>query len=314
MQGAVQYKVIVGAIDIGTNSVRLIIAEKKNSKWRDLVRTVEVTRLGEGVDKTHTITREAMERTLAVLSQYKEMMERYGAERQKVVSTSAMRDAKNSTEFIALVRERLGLDIEVISGEEEGRLTFSGAVCQDSLAPKGAIVLVVDVGGGSTEYIYGKDNEVFGVTSLNIGSVRLTEQFLKHDPPLKEELDNARDAILGASRPVFKALAEANPEVMIAVAGTATQLAAVLYEVEPYDPEKIHGSKVTFIQLESLINRIAAMPNEKRKTLKGMHPKRADVLIGGSLILEETLKSLHLSEMIISEKDILDGLIYSIAE
>ncbi len=303
---------IVGAVDIGTNSVRLIIAEKKEDHWRDLIRTVEVTRLGEGVDKTHIIKPEAMKRTIAVLTNYKELMEKYHVEKSKVVSTSAMRDAENAFDFKGLVKERLGLDIEVISGEEEGRLTFTGVTGQGTLVPKGEVVLVVDVGGGSTEYIYGRDNEAYGATSLNIGSVRLTEHFLKHDPPTAAELWSARQTIKEAAEPVFKKVADANPSAIVAVAGTATQLSAVYYGVEPYDPEKIHGSKLTLPELRSLIKKLASMPTEERKKLKGMHPKRADVIIGGALILEGTLDELCFDEMIISEKDILDGLIYSI--
>ncbi len=305
---------IVGAVDIGTNSVRLIIAEKKDGKWRDLIRTVEITRLGEGVDKTRIIKPEAMQRTIAVLAHYKELMEKHHVEKSKAVSTSAMRDAKNASDFKELVKGRLGLDIEVISGEEEGRLTFAGAVGQDSLSPKGEVALVVDVGGGSTEYIYGKETEIYGATSLNIGSVRLTEQFLKHDPPTATELLSARQTIREAAGPVFKKVADANPGVMVAVAGTATQLSAVYYGIEPYDPEKIHGSKLTLTELQELIQKLASISTEERKKLKGMHPQRADVIIGGALILEETLDELCFNEMIISEKDILDGLIYSIAD
>lgn len=305
---------ILGAVDIGTNSVRLIIAEKKDGKWRDLIRTVEITRLGEGVDKTRTIKPEAMERTITVIAHYKELMEKHHVEKSKAVSTSAMRDAKNASDFKELVKERLGLDIEVISGEEEGRLTFAGAVGQDTLVPGGEVALVVDVGGGSTEYIYGKETEVYGATSLNIGSVRLTEQFLKHDPPTATELFSARQTIRDAAGPVFKKVADTNPGTMIAVAGTATQLSAVYYGVEPYDPEKIHGSKLTLPELRSLIKKLVSTSTKERKKFKGMHPQRADVIVGGALILEETLDEMCFDEMIISEKDILDGLLYSMAE
>jgi len=301
---------IVGAVDIGTNSVRLLIAEQ-NERWRDLLRMVEITRLGEGVDKTRTIKKEAMQRTLAVLAQYKELMERYGVERSRIISTSAMRDATNASEFISLVKDKLGLIIEVISGEEEGRLTFAGATGPDSLVPRTALVLVVDVGGGSTEYIYGRHGEVLGAKSINFGSVRLTELFMRHDPPLKGELDEARAMIDRLAKPVFEEIAENKPSLMIAVAGTATQLAAVCYGVEPYDPEKIHGSKITLAQLKSLIEKLASVRLEERKKIKGMHPKRSDVVIAGALILEQTLVGLGFSEMIISEKDSLDGIAYS---
>jgi len=302
---------ILGAIDIGTNSVRLLVSEKNNG-WHDVLRTVEVTRLGENVNRTKAIKPEAMDRTLEVLAKYRSLMDRYGVEKARIISTSAMRDAKNSSEFISLVKERLGLEIEVISGEEEGRLTFSGATGQDSLVPQGALALVIDVGGGSTEYIYGKDRKVYGSTSLDIGAVRLSELFLKHNPPLEDELVEARKMIRKVASSVFSEVAAQNPSAMIAVAGTATQLSAVEYGVEPYDPEKIHGSKITFLQLKALIARLSSLPLEERKKVKGMHPQRADVIVAGALILEETIEALGLPEMIIGERDILDGVVYSL--
>lgn len=302
---------ILGAIDIGTNSVRLLIAEKDDG-WRDLLRTVEVTRLGEDVNRTKVIKAEAMNRTLEVLAKYKDLMDRHGVEKSKIISTSAMRDAKNSSEFVSLTEERLGLKIEVISGEEEGRLTFAGATGQDSIVSEGALALVVDVGGGSTEYIYGRDHKVYGSTSLDIGSVRLSELFLKHDPPLEDELVEAQKMIRKVAAPVFSEAAAQNPSVIIAVAGTATQLAAVEYGVEPYDPEKIHGSKITLAQLKALIAKLSSLLLEERKKVKGMHSQRADVIVAGALILEETLQALGLPEMVVGERDILDGAIYSL--
>jgi len=301
----------IGAIDIGTNSVRLLIAEK-NGGWHDLRRELEITRLGEDVNRTHKIKPGAMERTLAALSKHKDLFERYGVENVRVVATSAMRDAANSADFIAIVKERLGLTIEVISGEEEGRLTFAGVAGPGSLVKPDELALVVDVGGGSTEYIYGRNGEVFGATSLNIGSVRLYELFIKHDPPLATELKGAREMIRTAAMPAFEKAAVESPDVVIAVAGTATQIAAIYYGVEPYDPEKIHGARIGLSELTSLIKQLAAMPVEERRALKGMHPKRADVIVTGALILEETLLGLGFPEMIISEKDILDGIAYSI--
>ncbi|MHB8841832.1 MAG: Ppx/GppA phosphatase family protein [Candidatus Aquicultor sp.] len=301
----------IGAIDIGTNSVRLLIAEK-NGGWRDMRRELEITRLGEDVNRTCRIKPEAMERTLAALAKHKDLLERYAVENVRVVATSAMRDAANSADFMAMVKERLGLSIEVIPGEEEGRLTFAGVAGPGSLVTPDELALVVDVGGGSTEYIYGRNGTVFGSTSLNIGSVRLYELFIKHDPPLAGELESAREMIQTSAGPVFEKLAVESPDVVIAVAGTATQLAAIYYGVDPYDPEKIHGSRISVSELSSLIKQLAAMPVEQRRALKGMHPKRADVIVTGALILEETLLGLGFPEMIISEKDILDGIAYSI--
>jgi len=303
---------IASAVDIGTNSVRLLVAQKDDGAWRDILRTVEITRLGEGVNHTRTIKPEAMERTLAVLTKYKELMDRHGVQKSRVISTSAMRDAENAADFIGLVKERLGLDIEVISGEEEGQLTFAGATGADSIVSGDEVALVVDVGGGSTEYIYGRSGQVFNTKSIDIGSVRLTELFLKHDPPLAEEIMAARDMIKRFTEPIFKEVADENPSVMVAVAGTVTQLSAVHHRVVPYDPEKIHGSKITIVELKNLLANLASLDVGGRKALPGMHPERADVIVAGTLILDETMSELCFPEIVISEKDILDGVLYSL--
>ncbi|MEW5707254.1 MAG: Ppx/GppA phosphatase family protein [Actinomycetota bacterium] len=305
---------IAAAIDIGTNTVRLLIAKKSehNTSWHDLVQELEIARLGEGVNETHLIKPEAMERTLAVLSRYKNIMGQFGVEKFRVVSTSAMRDAKNASDFVSLVKNQLGFDIDIISGEEEGRLTFAGATGPDSLVPLNELVLVVDVGGGSTEYIYGRSGQILGSVSLNIGSVRLTEIFLKHDPPTNHEMQSVRDMIKELAEPVFKRIKDARPSIIIAVAGTATQLAAIQYGAEPYDPSKIHGSKITLDELKTLTKKLASVPLEGRKKIKGMHPQRADVIVAGALILEETLLNLDFSELVVSEKDMLNGIIYTL--
>lgn len=302
---------IAAVIDIGTNSARLLIA-RKDGEWQDILRTVEITRLGEGVDRTRIIKSEAMERTLSVLSRFRELMDQHGVQKSRVVSTSAMRDAKNAGEFIGLVKERLGFNLEVISGDEEGRLTFAGATGPGSSISREDVVLVVDVGGGSTEYIYGQAGQVSGATSIDIGSVRLTEYFIKHNPPNEDELERARARIRGLAEPVFKKIADENPSVLIAVAGTATQLSAVYFGVEPYDPQKIHGSKITLLELKDLTAQLASMTVDERRSLPGMHPKRADVIVAGALILDETMTELCFPEMAISERDILDGLLYSL--
>lgn len=309
---------MIGAVDIGTNSVRLLICRKHDSgaqdgAFEDILRLVEVTRLGEGVNSTRTIKPEAMERTLETLGRYKELMERHGVEKVRVVSTSAMRDAKNSADFIALTKERLGLDIEVISGKEEGQLTFAGALGPDSLVPPDLPVVVIDVGGGSTEFIYGVEGELFGATSIDIGSVRLSELLFKHDPPLAGEIENVRDMIEEMAAPLLGVIASFSPSAAVAVAGTATQLAALKLELEPYDPKIVHGSRISRRELRALIDKLAVLNIEERKALKGMHPQRADVIVAGALILDEALSAINVDEMSISEHDILDGIAYSIS-
>lgn len=301
-------------IDIGTNTVRLLIAsESADGKWLDVVREVEIARLGEGVDSSGEINPWAMERTLAILERYRDFMHAHGVGKVRVVSTSAMRDARNAADFIAIVERRLGLRIEVISGEEEGRLTFAGAASATLVAPE-SLTLIVDVGGGSTEYIWGVGGSVLDAVSIDIGAVRLSELFFKSDPPTGTELTAARAMIRERTRVVFERILAAKPNALVAVAGTATQLAAVLYGVEPYDPARIHGSKITHAELQALVAKLASIDLEARKALTGMDPKRADVIIAGALILDETLERLNFTEMIISEHDILDGLIRTLSE
>jgi exopolyphosphatase/guanosine-5'-triphosphate,3'-diphosphate pyrophosphatase len=309
---------IVGAIDIGTNTVRLLVTESKHdetgSAWHDLAREMEIARLGEGVNRTRMIKPEAMERTLEILLRYKEKMDNLGVEYYRAVSTSAMRDAKNAQDFIDMVKKRANLDIEVISGNEEGRLTFSGAMGSGSASATDCISLVIDIGGGSTEFIYGKHGEIFNAVSLDFGSVRISEMFFKSDPPTTDEIRAARLHINELSRETLQQVREAKPVAIVAVAGTATQLSALQYEVEPYDPAKIHGSLLRFTDLEALCNRLASTTTDERKKLRGMHPKRADVIVAGALILEEILFRLGYPAVVVSEKDILDGIAYSVSE
>jgi exopolyphosphatase/guanosine-5'-triphosphate,3'-diphosphate pyrophosphatase len=276
---------------------------------------MEIARLGEGVNRTRMLKPEAMERTLQILSRYKDRMESLGVERYRAISTSAMRDAKNAQEFIDLVKEHTNLDIEVISGNEEGRLTFSGAMGFGSASTSTAncVSLVIDIGGGSTEFIYGKHGEIFNAISLDFGSVRISEMFFNSDPPSSSEILAARQYINELAKQTLEQILEVKPVVIVAVAGTATQLSALQYEVEPYDPARIHGSILRFTDLEILRNRLASMTTDERKKLKGMHPKRADVIVAGALVLEEILFSLGYPAVVVSEKDILDGIAYSVS-
>jgi exopolyphosphatase/guanosine-5'-triphosphate,3'-diphosphate pyrophosphatase len=254
-----------------------------------------------------------MERAVAILEGYRDLMLKHGVRKVRAVSTSAMRDARNADDFIAMVERRLGLQIEVISGEEEGRLTFAGAASESAVAP-GGMTLVVDVGGGSTEYIRGAGGGVLDAVSIDIGAVRLTELFFKSDPPTDTEFAAARAMIGERTRDLFERIVAAKPNALVAEAGTATQLAAVLYSVEPYDPARIHGSRITRGQLQALVAQLASLDLDARKALTGMDPKRADVIIAGALILDETLERLDFAEMVVSEHDILDGLIRALGD
>jgi exopolyphosphatase/guanosine-5'-triphosphate,3'-diphosphate pyrophosphatase len=293
----------VAAVDIGTNSVLLLVAERRG---RDLVALVEratITRLGQGVDATRSLAPEAALRTLACLARYGEEIRALGAERVDAVGTSAMRDAAGGGAFIARARELLGVAPRVISGDEEAALTFAGALTGLALPPASRIVF--DLGGGSTEIIVGAPTgEVERAVSLDVGSVRLTERYIRSDPPSASELDAvrlaARAALAGAPPPpAVGALAHeappassppSNPRpVLVGVAGTVTTLAALVREVVPYDGARVHGARLTYPEVASATARLAALPLAERRRLPALDPARADVLVAGSVLVEEIL-------------------------
>jgi exopolyphosphatase/guanosine-5'-triphosphate,3'-diphosphate pyrophosphatase len=298
----------VAAVDCGTNSLRLLIAESKpGGGLIDLDRQTEIVRLGQGVDATGEFHPDALKRTFAVTENYAELIKNAGVPTEKVhfVATSASRDAKNRDEFFDGIQSRLGVQPDVISGDTEARLSFSGALSR--VRPEGDPVLVMDIGGGSTEYIVGSSEGVMqSAISLDIGSVRLTERFLKVSPPADDDVRRAADYVDGM-------LDEAAVDfdsigTWIGVAGTATTLAGVYLELPEYDREQVHGSSIPRQDVGELLRRLSAMTVAEVRALPSMDPKRADVITGGALVAARTAERVSVPELIISESDILDGI------
>jgi exopolyphosphatase/guanosine-5'-triphosphate,3'-diphosphate pyrophosphatase len=298
----------VAAIDCGTNSIRLLIAEPDGSGGlNDLKRRLEIVRLGQGVDATGEFHPDALRRTFAAVDDYAELIKKAEVPVEKVhfVATSAARDAKNRDRFLLGIKERLGVQADVISGETEARLSFMGALSR--VTPDGEPVLVMDIGGGSTELITGSAaGELHSAISLDIGSVRVTERFLRQNPVADDDLERATtyvDELLAGSGVDFDSIGT-----WIGVAGTATTLAGVYLELERYDRERVHGARIPVPAIAELLNRLAGLTVEEIRALPSMHPGRADVITGGALVETRVAKRLHVGELIVSESDILDGI------
>jgi exopolyphosphatase/guanosine-5'-triphosphate,3'-diphosphate pyrophosphatase len=295
----------VAAMDVGTNSTRLLVAEVRPGGFRTLEKRTIVTRLGQNVDKTRSLRQDALKRTLSVVADYAAVCGEYGVEKMIVSGTSAVRDAENREEFFSGVRSLTGVDPVMLTGEEEARTTFAGAV--SDLEPTRP-VLLIDIGGGSTELIYGKDDPE-ALVSIDIGVVRLLEKHLHSDPPAAPELEALREEV-DEEISQFKVDAEVDADArMIGVAGTVTQLAAVKVGLEVYDPDIIHHMVLTHGDVRMLARRLASLPLDGRRRVKGIDPNRADVIVPGAEILLGAMEVFDLAELTVSEKDILDGLV-----
>jgi exopolyphosphatase/guanosine-5'-triphosphate,3'-diphosphate pyrophosphatase len=294
----------VAVVDIGSNSTRLLIADVDERGATQVERRTNVTGLAMGVDQSGRLSDEAISRVDSTLADYRKLIDEHDVEVTIGLLTSAVRDAANGDEFLARVRDVYGIDARVLPGHEEARLTFLGATAERSDAEH---VAVVDIGGGSTEIITGSGFSI----SVQMGVVRFTERHLHHDPPEPAELQRLTAAV----REVLAAVLPARLDVqtMIAVAGTATSAAAIAHDVEPYDPNKIHGSRVTSGDLEEILARLAMLPNAERRHVRGLHPDRAPTIVAGIVILLETVRALGLDEIEISEHDILVGAALDVA-
>ncbi len=301
-----QDKNIKGVIDIGTNSCRLFIAELENTSEgkkikRELVKDVEIVKLGEGVNKTHNLNPEAIKRTLDCLKKYKEKASSYGVENIRAFATSAVRDAENREVFLQEV-SKLGIKIECISGKTEATLNFLG----NSLVFKDRI-LVVDIGGGSTEFTLGKDKSIDFIQSINIGAVRATEKFFSDNDYSEEKLEKCK-AWIRKNLEILKTIKDRDFK-LIGVAGTATTQISVRDKMEIYDSSKVHMATLTLDELKENLSLFLSKNFEERKKIVGLEEKRADVIIAGTLILLTILEELNQDKIIISESDNLSGAI-----
>lgn len=297
----------VAVVDIGSNSTRLLIADVEDGRIaQELHRESTVTRLGAGVDQDGRLREDAMERVFSTLDKYSDRINELEAEQRLAVLTSAVRDSANGEEFASAVQERFGLEPHVLHGNQEARLTFLGATSDrdpDDVAP----TLVFDIGGGSTEMVIGEGTEVSFHVSTQAGVVRQTERHFQNDPPTEGE---QRELSEDVRRIVEEAVPESQRRVVeraIAVAGTATSLAAIAQDLEPYDPERVHGYVLSMGECQQIADRLASLTLEERRQVRGLHPDRAPTIIAGVLIFTEVTRLFGLREVEVSEHDILRG-------
>ncbi len=302
----------VAAIDCGTNAVRLLVADVDDEgRLQEHVRRMEIVRLGEGIDRTGEFSRAALDRTFAVLDEYAATMTDLGVTRARFVATSASRDARNRGVFVDGVRRRLGIEPEVITGIEEAALSFAGAVRG---LPAGLVqppALVVDIGGGSTEFVLGTDQPEHAV-SVDVGCVRMTERHLHDDPPTEAQ-------VAATWRDVDAAVATARVSVpfeqagcLVGLAGSVTTVAAMAMDLPEYDARVLHGSVVSTDEVAAVTARLLEMTKAERAALPFMHPGRVDVIAGGAMVLLAAMRAANQPRVIVSETDILDGIVYTI--
>jgi len=296
----------VAAIDCGTNSIRLLVADVSGSSLVDVDRRMEIVRLGEGVDRTGYLAPGALDRTMAALRSYAEVVSSTGASAVRMVATSATRDASNSDEFVRRVKEILGVAPSVLSGSEEARLSFLGATASLS---GGGPYLVTDIGGGSTEFILGAD----AAASVNIGCVRMTERHLHSDPPTPAEIAAAAADIDEALSQVAISVPVGEARTLVGLAGSVTTIAGIALGLPVYDSARIHHSVISFSAVHEIAASLLAQTRASRAEIGIMHPGRVDVIGGGALILDRIMTRFEFPEVLVSEHDILDGIAFGLA-
>ncbi len=300
----------VAAVDCGTNSIRLLVADLDGRTKVDVHREMRVVRLGEGVDRTGTLSPQALERTRVALVDYAATCAELGVERTRMVATSATRDASNRRAFVDLVTGVLGVEPEVVSGAEEAALSFRGATA--ALDPGDGPFLVMDIGGGSTEFVLGT-SEVDAALSVDVGCVRLTERHLRDDPPIAEQVAAARADVDEALTRVLSVVPTDQARTALGLAGSVTTVAALALGLSSYQAEAIHLSRISAEQVRRVTEELLAMTRAERAALPVMHPGRVDVIGGGALVLQRCVERLGLAEVLVSESDILDGIASSMS-
>jgi exopolyphosphatase / guanosine-5'-triphosphate,3'-diphosphate pyrophosphatase len=297
----------VAVVDIGTNSTRLLVADvdPASGSVNELTRRSHVTRLGHGVDSTGSLSNDAIERVFRTLEEYRAEIDSNGVSANLAVLTSAVRDASNGADFAARVRHDFELDARVLSGDQEAQLTFLGAMTGRPAATEPTVV--IDIGGGSTEFVVGVERTARFHTSLRAGVVRMSERHIHSDPPAPQELQalalDVRTTLLDGLPPPERAPVEHG----IAVAGTATSAASIDQELDPYDPARVHGYQLLLGTVELLLARLADMTEQQRRHVVGLHPDRAPTIVAGMVLLAEAMRAFELEHVDVSEHDILYG-------
>ena len=305
----------VAAIDCGTNSIRLLIADVDNGKLTDVVRTMVIVRLGEGVDQTGQFSQAALQRTFAATDTYAELIAQHKPTRVRFVATSASRDVSNRNEFVSGIKARLGIEPDVISGDEEAALSFLGATADliNEVNPPTAPFLVVDIGGGSTEFVLGATKPTAAI-STNVGCVRMTERHLISDPPTAAQIASATLDIDAAIDSAYQAVPVAQAQSLIGLAGSVTTVAALALNLSEYDSTQIHGSRISAVAVHRVTQELLTMTRADRAQLGPMHEGRIDVIGAGALVLDRIMARTGVAEVVVSERDILDGIARALSD
>jgi exopolyphosphatase / guanosine-5'-triphosphate,3'-diphosphate pyrophosphatase len=305
----------VAAIDCGTNSIRLLVADVDGDRLTDVVRRMEIVRLGEGVDRSGRLSDAGLRRTFAALDDYATVIRRHDVERIRMVATSATRDAANRSVFVDGVVTRLGVAPEVVTGDEEAALSFDGATRELRGGTGGfpAPYLVCDIGGGSTEFVLGDEDGMRSARSVDVGCVRLTERHLHDDPPTAEQVESARRDVRRALADVRQAVDVQAARTLVGLAGSVTTVVALALGLDRYRPERIHHARVDAAAVHRVATSLLSMARAERAALPVMHPGRVDVIGAGALVLDAVVDDLGVGELVASEHDILDGIAFSAA-
>jgi exopolyphosphatase / guanosine-5'-triphosphate,3'-diphosphate pyrophosphatase len=307
----------VAAVDCGTNSIRLLVADVDPARGQltDVDRRLEIVRLGEGVDRTGRLASAALDRTIGALRGYADIIASSSATAVRMVATSATRDAENSADFVARVKDVLGVAPEVITGDEEARLSFTGATRElAGSAGWPPPYLVADIGGGSTEFVLGDQAGVHAAASVNIGCVRMTERHLHGDPPSAAEVAAASADIDAALDEVGASVPAAEARTLVGLAGSVTTVAGIALGLETYDAARLHHTWVTAAQVHTVTGGLLAQTRAERAAIGLMHPGRVDVIGGGALVLDRIMTTFGFAGVLVSEHDILDGMAWSLAQ
>ena len=298
----------IGTIDIGTNSMRLLIADYKNNKIENRKKYINITRIGQGVDDKGYITEEALERNLNALKEFADKCIEEKCEKVYCMGTSALRDSKNGQDFVNRAKELTNIDVKIICGEEESNLGFMG-VLEGAGGDKSNYILVLDIGGGSTEFIVGNEDGIKFCKSENVGALRMTEKFITTDPISDEEFNKMSDFIEKTISSTLDKIKGMHVSKLVGIGGAITSLSAMNQQLEVYSMEKVHNSVVTKKDLEKILQNLKKMTLSDKKTIKGLQPKRADIITAGVKILHIVMENLEFEEIMISEYDNLEGLI-----
>lgn len=311
---------ILAGIDIGTNTIRLLVAATSDSSHQELYSGRTITRLGQGLDRTGALAPDAQERTFKALEEFAAIIARHSVERTSAVGTSALRNAANAAEFITGAKQRAGIDITVISGEEEAQLTLRGvrrALSHGSStgADPLASALVIDIGGGSTEIILTRQGGIASMESLPLGAVYLTERFIHHDPPTEDELDDLRTAVTRELDALHaKNIRPASLNTCAGTAGTVTTLAAMDQKLKEYDPDRINGYVLSRSSLDSMVAMLSVTTLDVRRRIAGLEHGREDIILAGAIIAQEIMKRCGTPEMLVSDWGLREGIVFDLYE